>query len=157
MEFGVFHCSTGLICNAPKQFEIVLSKLLAAILRINLNNAKSLTSNTTQRHAHHRTDFKIHNTLAGLHPAILAGIITQKCLLLLQALFNNTFAESCAGFVLWPSGFYYPGYKLIRVCITHDDKTAIGLFEQLKHTIYCCGQKLVKFQHLAKRTCNFQQ
>ena len=65
--------------HAPQQLQVVLGELLAAVLRVELDDAeRPCPSGGAQRHAHDRADAEVGDALAQVEPLVGRGVLAEE-------------------------------------------------------------------------------
>src|SRR5262249_37213809 len=131
--------------------------LLAAVLRVQLNDAERLALRGTQRHAHHRADAEIDDTLAELNAVVAAGVIAEKRLRRLQATANDGPAGPGVSLLIRPPGLDNARQQAGGAFLGLNDKTAVGLAEELKQTLDDLGHQGIEIEGLAEVGADVEQ
>ncbi len=154
---GVLHRDRRLVRHAPQEFQILLGKLFAAILRVELNDAERLAFGRTQGHTHHRANAEIDDALAELDAIVAAGVVAEKGLRPLQTAADNGLTGPGVGFLMRPARLDDARQQTTGALLGLDDETTIGLPKQQKQAFDDLGHQGVKVECLAEVGADFEE
>src|SRR5205823_1517882 len=100
---------------------------LAAVLRVELDDAKAFAVLRVQRGAHHRAQPEVGDALTHGKAAIAGGVFAQNRLDPLDALVDNAAAKTGVDLVRRPARLDDFRHQLLAGLVAQDDEAAVGL------------------------------